>query len=83
MLNRKNGITILLVLAVIAVLYFSLTSKFFHGGDRAEWMKEHGTVAKRHADLNEFCLDCHGKRGQTKENFCNKCHQQSNVELIK
>jgi len=82
-LNWKNGFTILLVLAAIAVFYFSFTNKFFHGGDRAQWMKEHGTVATRHEDLDKFCLDCHAKSGQTKENFCNKCHQQNNIELIK
>lgn len=83
MLNKKNIITILLVLAVAAVFYFSTTNKFFHGGDRAKWIKDHGAVANRHADLNKFCLDCHGKRGQTKENFCNKCHQQNKVKLVK
>ena len=83
MLNKKNMITVLLVLALAAVVYFATASRFFHGGDRDKWIKEHGVVANRHADLNKFCLDCHTKRGETKEGFCNKCHQQYKIKSVK
>lgn len=82
MLNKKNIITILLVLALVAVVYFATSNRFFHGGNRDQWIKDHGAVAERHADLDKFCLDCHEKRNETKENFCNRCHQQNNIKLI-
>lgn len=83
MLNRKNIITILLLVGLVAVVYLSITDRSQHG-DKEVWMKEHGTVANRHADLDKFCIKCHSEKlGQTKENFCNKCHQQRNVKLIK
>lgn len=83
MFNRKIIITFLLVVALIAVIYLSSTDRSQHG-DPAKWMKEHGTVANRHPDLNKFCLACHRKKlKQTKDNFCNDCHKKSKVKLIK
>ncbi|MHB9093907.1 MAG: hypothetical protein ACYC21_04490 [Eubacteriales bacterium] len=83
MINKKHIITVLLVLTLIVVVYFATASRFFHGGDRDKWIKDHGAVAARHADLSKFCLDCHKKRNETKENFCNKCHQQYKIKLVK
>ena len=81
LINRKNIITILLVLALIVIIYFS-ANRTQHG-DPVKWMKDHGTVTQRRGDPDRFCLDCHYKKfKQTKENFCNKCHRQSNVKLI-
>lgn len=83
MLNRKNIITGLLVIALGVVIFLSMYNRSQHG-DPGQWMKEHGEVAARHADLNDFCLDCHNKKFRhTKENFCNKCHSQTNVKLVR
>lgn len=83
MINKKNSITIILVIALFAVVYLSIKDRSQHG-DPVKWNKEHGVIAQRHADLDKFCLDCHSKKfGHTKENFCNSCHKQANVELVK
>jgi cytochrome c553 len=82
LLNRKNIISVLIVIALIAVIVAS--SNRTQHGDTAKWMKEHGVVAARHPDVNGFCVDCHQKKfKQTKENYCNKCHQQHKIKLIK
>lgn len=82
MLNRKNIISVLLILAVVAVFYFWATRT--EHGNPAQWIKNHGAVASRHEDINKFCVDCHTKKlKQTKDNFCNECHKRSNIKLIK
>lgn len=83
MFNRKTLITGLLIVALIAIVYFSTTNRSQHG-DGAKWIVEHGAVANRHPDLDKFCLGCHKEKlGQNKNNFCNKCHQESNIKLVK
>jgi len=83
LLNRKNIITVLLVIAFFVVVYLATTNRSQHG-DRSQWIKDHPAVVARHADLDKFCLDCHRKKfNHTKDNFCNACHRQSNVKLIK
>jgi len=83
LLNRKSAITVLLIIALFVVVFLSLYNRSQHG-DPDKWIKEHGKVANRHADIDRFCIDCHTKKlKQTKENFCNNCHRESNVKLVK
>lgn len=72
-LNRKNMITVLLIIGLLLVVYFSVTRT--QHGDKTEWLKKHGTIAERRANPGKFCIECHTEeRGQTQENYCNKCH---------
>jgi len=83
LLNRKNIITVVLVIAFIAVIVLAATNRSRHG-DPKEWEKKHAEVAQQHAgQLDEFCLDCHNKEfNHTRENFCNQCHRARKVKPV-
>lgn len=73
MLNRKNIITVLLLVALVLVVYFSMNRT--QHGDKTEWMGKHAEIVNRRGNPDRFCLECHTeKRGETNENFCQKCH---------
>ncbi|WP_418790405.1 hypothetical protein [Phosphitispora sp. TUW77] len=81
MINRRNFITILLAVAFVVIVYFSV-NRTQHGNPDL-WIKEHGEVTERRGDPDRFCLDCHNKKfGHTKENFCNKCHISKNIDPV-
>ena len=81
MLNRKNLIPILLVVALVFIIYTYMTRT--QHGNPDKWMNEHGIITERRGDPEKFCLDCHNKKfGHTKENFCNKCHKQNNIKPV-
>lgn len=71
--NRKNIITVLLLIGLALVIYFSMNRT--QHGDKAEWMKKHAEIVNRRGNPDRFCIECHtDKRGETNENFCQRCH---------
>lgn len=73
LLNRKNLITAALLVALLLIIYFSMNRT--QHGDKAEWLREHAAVVERRGNPERFCIECHkDKRGETMENYCNKCH---------
>lgn len=80
-MSKKHIVTILLVIGLAFVIYSSATRT--QHGDPAEWMKKHGEVVNRRGNADKFCLKCHSKYGQTKDNFCNACHAKNNISSVK
>ncbi|ADG82007.1 hypothetical protein Tfer_0095 [Thermincola ferriacetica] len=82
-MNKRVFISIALVVALLLVIYFSVTAKRIHP-PKEEWLVKHKEVVARNQNPDKFCLDCHYKKfGHTKENFCNKCHKESGVRPVK
>lgn len=81
-MNKKNLITLALVVAFIAVIVLATTEDRYHP-PKEQWLKKHATTVTRNKNSDEFCLGCHNEKfGHTKENFCNDCHKASNVKPI-
>ncbi len=82
-MNKKHFVTAAIILALLLVIYFSMTANRIHPPE-AEWVAKHGETVLRNKNPDKFCLDCHKKKfGHTKENFCNTCHKQKGVPPVK
>lgn len=83
-MERKHIVTIAIVVAMIAVFYMWATrwQNVPHPVGEG-WLKEHKVIVIRNGNPDRFCLKCHNKRGQTKENYCNDCHVKKGVKKLK
>lgn len=94
---KKKLINAFLILGAALAIFGGLNKAFgfvdfgylspTNHGDRNEWIKNHQYTYNRLVKSNleyKNCLGCHKeKSNQTKENFCNKCHKESGVPLVK
>lgn len=74
-----SGLIVVAILAVLVISFYANASGNPHGED---WLAKHGETVMRNRNPEKNCLKCHGKKlGHTKENFCDKCHQQAGVKV--
>lgn len=87
---KKHGITALILLAIVAVFYFSTTADGRIHPPKEKWLKDHGKWVIRQNKLDN-CLKCHTEKSkegyktkeETKAKYCNGCHQDMGVAPVK
>lgn len=83
----RRIITICLFAALVAVIILSQNHDFSnpHSGiPRETWIsgaQGHGFVVNNNQDPANRCYPCHEKKGLGGEDYCQSCHEQSEVEV--
>jgi len=80
--QKKHIVSVIIGLALITMIVIAIVPHSQHG-DKEAWIQGHGK-GQYARETPDKCIACHKKqRGETKENFCNKCHVERGVKPIK
>jgi hypothetical protein len=86
-MNYKHIPTMLIILGIVTVLYFSFGRGDKVHGDLEKWTQtEHAKVVNNNRSPGKTCYKCHGQSKKAnlkgREDFCNRCHEPMGVKLM-